>query len=42
MPLSLLATDRLRRLWGSQFWLQPAFEPAFAWQEVAKHTEKAA
>jgi hypothetical protein len=39
MPLNLLATDRLRMLWGSQ---QPAFQPAFAWLEVAKHIEKAA
>ena len=28
---SFLATYRLRKLWGSQFWLQPAFQPAFAW-----------
>ena len=42
MPLSFLATDRLRKLWGSQFWLQPAFQPVLAWQEVPKCIEKAA
>jgi hypothetical protein len=42
MPLSFLASDRLRKLWGSQFWLQPAFQPALAWQEVPKCIEKAA
>jgi len=42
MPLGFLATERLRKLWGSQFWLRPAFQPALAWQEVPKRIGKAA
>jgi hypothetical protein len=42
MPLRFLSTDHLRKLWGSQFWLQLAFQPALAWQEVLKRIEKAA
>jgi len=41
---SFLATERPHSLWGSQFWLQlqPAFQPALAWQEIPKRLENAA
>ena len=42
MSFSFLATERLRKLWGSQFWLQLAFQPALARQEVPERIEKAA
>jgi hypothetical protein len=42
MPHSFLATEHPHKLWGGQFWLQPAFQPALAWHEVLKRLENAA